>query len=507
MRTPTYPEKGIVILMRRLRRRTISRELARRKRFTSIACIGALGFILLALIAMIVIVAPRMSSHAAATVNGDCSIIVPANPLTAQGLATPYQLVATNPDNGPCNEANKAQAAFVQGAIIDPATGAISIYNPLVIDKGTQPAAQPVLPTLPQGAIVGIWFGSNGNNLTLRGTDGSLKASNCVNGVNNSNFGQFAYCNAEAFFQAANQAIQAGKLVPPALGTGRDGMTCPTVRDFGVVDMDQSDNVTTTYLVTANGQTAQMNAANSAALQNTTAQVNGSDNRLLAVALDSALGCSPWMAPDLANAGNMASALPLNELQAAAHQAQPVALVPNHDPMVLVNNQRNLDKLNAYRAGVDQPMVNDPAQSNTQSYCASLRMIGPSRMLADAPFTIQQPSPDTAVANSLLTFLEQRFVASYEANGLNCTKLVNMPDPVTAQRDANGVAINGTINGIMNGTPTIQPNANPDCVVNGAIIKGCSGSATINNQACTFTFDANTSQVKITCPGGVTPTQ
>ncbi len=467
--------------MRRLRRRTFSRE--------------------------IVIVAPRMSSHAAATVNGDCSIIVPANPLTAQGLATPYQLVATNPDNGPCNEAKKAQAAFVQGAIIDPATGAISIYNPLVIDKGTQPAAQPVLPTLPQGAVVGIWFGSNGNNLTLIGTNGSLKASNCVNGVNNSNFGQFAYCNGKAFFQAANQAIQAGKLVPPALGTGRDGMTCPTVRDFGVVDMDQSDNVTTTYLVTANGQTAQMNAANSAALQNTTTQVNGSDNRLLAVALDSALGCSPWMAPDLANAGNMASALPLNELQAAAHQAKPVALVPDHDPMVLVNNQRNLDKLNAYRAGVDQPGVNDAAQSNTESYCAFLRMVGPSRMLADAPFTIQQPSPDTAAANSLLTFLEQRFVASYEANGLNCTKLVNMPDPVTVQTDANGVAINGTINGIMNGTPTIQPNANPDCVVNGAVIKGCSGTATINNQSCTFTFDANTNQVKITCPGGATPTQ
>jgi hypothetical protein len=462
---------------------------------------------MLALIAMIVIVAPRMSSHAAATVNGDCSIMVPANPLTAQGLAMPYQLVATNPDNGPCNEANKAQAAFVQGAIIDPATGAISIYNPLVIDKGTQPAAQPILPTLPQGAIVGIWFGSNGNNLTLTGTDGSLKASNCVNGVNNSNFGQFAYCNAKAFFQAANQAIQAGKLVPPALGTGRDGMTCPTVRDFGVVDMDQSDNVTTTYLVTANGQTAQMNAANSAALQNTTAQVNGSDNRLLAVALDSALGCSPWMAPDLANAGKMASALPLNELQAAAHQAKPVALVPNLDPMVLVNNQRNLDKLNAYRAGVDQPRLNDPAQSNTQSYCAFLRMVGPSRILADASFTIQQPSPDSAAANSLLTFLEQRFVASYEANGLNCTKLVNMPDPVTVQTDANGVAINGTINGIMNGTPTIQPNANPDCVVNGAVIKGCSGTATINNLPCTFTFDANISQVKITCPGGVTPTQ
>src|SRR5205814_10377828 len=61
-------------------------------------------------------------------VNTDCTLIVPAHPLTAQGLATPYQLIATDPHNGPCNESNKLQAAFVQGAIIDPVTGVISIY-------------------------------------------------------------------------------------------------------------------------------------------------------------------------------------------------------------------------------------------------------------------------------------------------------------------------------------------------------------------------------------------
>jgi hypothetical protein len=60
--------------------------------------------------------------------------------------------------------------------------------------------------------------------------------------------GQFAHCNAPPFFATANQLIQAGKLNPPALGTANDGMTCPTVRDFSVVDQDQSDNVTTTYL-------------------------------------------------------------------------------------------------------------------------------------------------------------------------------------------------------------------------------------------------------------------
>src|SRR5690349_15122417 len=94
-------------------------------------------------------------SHAAAALNMNCTLIVPPNPLTAQGLATPYQLVATNAADGPCNEANIAQSAFVQADIIDPATGQISTYSPLVIDQGTQPAVVPTAPTLPQGGVVG----------------------------------------------------------------------------------------------------------------------------------------------------------------------------------------------------------------------------------------------------------------------------------------------------------------------------------------------------------------
>jgi hypothetical protein len=73
----------------------------------------------------------------------DYMLIVPANPLSAPGPDHPYQLTATNPVNDPCNESNKVQAAFVQEVIIDPATGSISIYNPLVVDQGTQPAVQP----------------------------------------------------------------------------------------------------------------------------------------------------------------------------------------------------------------------------------------------------------------------------------------------------------------------------------------------------------------------------
>jgi hypothetical protein len=478
--------------MRKLRRSPFGSQLARRRRFSPLIFVGVAVSLVIALIgALVVFILPHMGSHAAEAINGDCTLIVPAQPLTAQGLATPYQLVATNPDNGPCNEANAGQAAFVQAAVIDPATAKIAIYDPLVIDKGTQPAMPPVVPALPQGAVVSIWFGSNGNTLTLQGTGNGLQEGNCVNGVKDSIFGQFSYCNAPAFFQAASQAIQAGKLVPPPLGKAKDGLSCPTVRDFSIVDQDQSDNVTTMYLVTASGQVAQDTKANAAALGGQV-QKNGSDERLLTL-VDSALGCTPWTAPDLADPGQMVPALPLNELQAAAHQAAPVALVPNRDPMVLVNNHINLDKTNAYRVGVDQALAQNMRAADTRPYCANLLAIGPPRLMLDARFTKASPSPDLGVANTLFTFLAQRFVFSYEANGLNCTKLLGQPDPISVKTDGNGVAIDATINGTTISTPF-------DCSVNGTVLIGCTGTTTINGQTCSFLFDRNAHQVKITCP-------
>jgi hypothetical protein len=482
--------------MRKLRRSPFSTRPTHRKRFSPLILVGVVVSLAIALIGAGVFVLPHFKSHAAqAAVNGDCTLIVPAQPLTAQGLATPYQLVATNPDNGPCNEANAAQSAFVQAAIIDPNTGKIAVYDPLVVDQGTQPAMAPVVPTLPNGGIVGIWFGSNGNTLTLQDSNNSLQDGNCVKGVAGSIFGQFSYCNAPNFFQAANQAIQAGKLVPPPIGKAKDGLTCPTSRDFSIVDQDQSDNVTTFYLVTASGQVAQDTQANAATLQGQ-GQVakNGSDERLLTV-VDGALGCTPWMVPDLANPGQMATALPLNEIQAASHQAAPVALVPSRDPMVLVGNKNNLDKLNSYRVGVDQLVVQNLNSAGTRNYCTNLLAVAPQRLMLDARFTKALSSPDPAAANTLFTFLAQRFVTTYgaAAPGLNCAKLIGQPDPISVKTNGDGVAIDATINGTTIFTPV-------DCSVNGTVLVGCSGTTTINGQSCSLVYDRNAHQVKITCP-------
>src|SRR6266850_2789002 len=159
-----------------------------------------------AMIGLAALTVPGTAS-AQAVPNPDCTLTLPIAPLTALGLATPYQLAATDPAKGPCHELNAAQAAFVQATIIDPATGNISVYNPLVIDQGTIAAVPPVVPIFPANAVVGIWFGYNGDNLTQQPAVGTLADSSCVNGVPGSVFGQYSYCNAPAFFAAANTAI------------------------------------------------------------------------------------------------------------------------------------------------------------------------------------------------------------------------------------------------------------------------------------------------------------
>jgi len=223
------------------------------------------------------------AAAAAAAPNPDCTLIVPRNPLSADGLARPFRLIATDPNNGPCNEANTAQSAFVEAAIFDPATSQISIYHPLVIDAGTRPAVAPVVPQLPANATVALWIGFNGSNLTLAAADPSTLANaNCVNGLPQSIFTQVAYCNAPAFFKLADNAAINGTLRVPALATARDGRTCPTIRSFSIVDQDQSDNTDTLYLATSKGTIAQNTKANIAALQGATTLINPGDNSLFA---------------------------------------------------------------------------------------------------------------------------------------------------------------------------------------------------------------------------------
>ncbi|HEY2087270.1 MAG TPA: hypothetical protein VGH54_14795, partial [Mycobacterium sp.] len=295
--------------------------------------------------------------------------------------------------------ANPAQSAFVEATILDPATGQVTIYRPLVIDRGTRPLLPTVTPVLPPGAVVGIWFGFQGTNLTL------AHAYGCVNGLFRSIFGQFSYCNAPAFFKAAHTAMTAGLLTVPPLGVGKDGLPCPSTRDFSVVDQDQSDNVITKYVALANGQTGQDTGVIPPGAVFVT---NGSDNGLLNNFIQPALGCVPFSAPDQTAGGRTSVSLALNELQAEP-QAAPVALVPQNDPMTMVNARKSSPKTNLYRLGVDQPFTYQDASA---VYCQQLMFVAPLRLANDREFEVGKPSPDIAMAPDLAQFLQVRLAAS-----------------------------------------------------------------------------------------------
>lgn len=378
------------------------------------------------------------------TPSPNCTLIVPDNALTAQGLATPYRIRTSDWHLGSCRELVD-NAAFVQATILDPATGNISVYNPLVIGAFADPAVAPVVPKLPDNAVVGIWFGFNGDQLTLKGASStSLADANCVNGVQDSIFGQVAFCNARQFFAAARQIGYANlHPAPPALGTAVDGQPCPTVRSFFTVDQDQSDNVTSTYLATGSGL-AQNTAANRARFPNAPVIANGSDNKLLAIALDSAFGCTPYKAPDLADRGALTTAQALNEIMAAVRQAAPIALIPSGDPMVLVNGAPNLTKQNRYRAGVGQPLVGSSTLSisttstnDNASYCKNLVAVQPPRLKLNQTLFSGRASPDPAAATNLFTFMGQRFIASLQE--LNCASF-GVTSPISCTFDMAGVA-------------------------------------------------------------------
>jgi hypothetical protein len=403
---------------------------------------------------------PAPTATAAPNVN--CDIIVPAHPLSAAGLATPYQL--TGPDGqspaaSGCQMTNAVNlGAFVQATILNTRTGALSVYDPLVITQGTTPAVAPVVPVLPRHRIVTIDFGFNGTNLTQVGaTPDALAQGNCVNGQPGSIFGQVSFCNGINFFNAAFALEREGKLRVPFEGTSAKivpsggnmgtGTDCPVIRNFEMVDQDPSDNVTTAYLLDpATGQTAQDTTSNAGNLAGAALLHNGSDNTLLDAFLDPVLGCTPFEAPDLANNGQPTSSQALDELLAARNQPRIPALVPENDEMTLDGNgQFDAAKTDLYRAEVGQPPISwwNNRTSSPAMYCQNMIDIQTPFLAANQTLLATGQAPVAGVGDNLFTFLANRLNMSF--TNLACQNF-GFTNPVTVTLDGNGVAIAATFN-------------------------------------------------------------
>jgi hypothetical protein len=379
----------------------------------------------------------------------NCFLTLPNDPLSATGLSTPFLL------QPPCSMSVSTQQAFAEAAVFDPATGDISIYHPLVIDAGKTPPAAPVVPQLPAEAKVALWFGFNGGVLQLQDSRGQgannspLLKRICVNGlpgVQGDVFGQVSWCNTEPFFAAANASISAGKTTIPPLGTDKNGAACPTSRSFEIVDACPSDNVPTQYLLLPDGTTVQDTAANRGKFPTAQLINNASDEALVANILDPILGCTPFEAASLDDPGAKVPALALAELQASKLQQAPVALVPLNDPDTLLtsNGQVSPAKTNAYRLGVNQPLLTSTGADDGAlvQYCNNMIAVAPGFFQTNEALFSRQTSPDTGIGNNLFTFMCNRFVMSLTQ--LGCPANANQPVQVTL--DGNGAATSCKIN-------------------------------------------------------------
>ena len=402
-----------------------------------------------------------MATATALSGNVSCDIIVPANPLTAKGLATPYQLTGTDgktPAASGCQMSNAAQlGAFVQATILDPATGTLSVYDPLVVSQGTKPAVLPWLPAIPADAVVTIDFGFNGKDLFQVGaTPTTLADAHCVNGQAGSVFGQVSFCNGINFFTAVQRAERKGLLKVPSPGAsatiipsgGRlgTGQTCPVTRNFEVAGQDPGDDVTSEYLINPlTGQTAQNTTANAGNIAGARLLLSRSDNTLLDLSLDPLLGCTPLRAPDLANNDQPATSLALDEILAAAHQPKIAALVPESDKTVLNGGEFDAAKTDVYREELGQAPVSNQNDmtSDPEMYCQYIVDIQTPFLAANQKLLATGQSPVTAVGDNLLTFMADELSVSF--TNLACQHF-QLTNPVTVTRNHAGVAVAATFN-------------------------------------------------------------
>ena len=307
--------------------------------------------------------------------------------------------------------------AFVQATILDPATGALSVYEPLVVTQGTRPdtpGMKLIPPVIPADAVVTIDFGFNGTDLVQVGaTPTTLADAHCGSGQ----------CNGAGFFAAVRLAERKGLLKVPSPGTsstiaasGGDlgtGRSCPVISNFEVAGLDPGESVTTTYLLNPlTGQTAQDNTTYQDYIPGSTLLHGSSANALLDQYVDPILGCTPFQAPDLSNASVPASSETLDEIAADAYPPKNTAQAP--------------------------AQAND---NDTATYCQNLIDIQTPFLSANQTLLATGQSPVTATADNLLTFLANRLSASFTSLGCQRFHLTN---PVTLKRDGAGVAIAAT---------------------------------------------------------------
>ena len=384
-----------------------------------------------------------------------CTLEVPDDPLNT-GLFKPWFLGTDtdSPDN--CTQINVGTSVFVESTILDINTGKLFVYNPLVIDKGDVPAASPLVGNLPVSYVAIINIGSNGESVrlvtnpisnfyTYSNFKDSLEHGNCVNGFQNSIFGQVVYCNAINFFAKVNELIASNLIKVPPILNSTLGDTCPTTRSFAIVDQDQSDNINTQYIITTDMKIAQDYPINNQNLNVSMRITNPSDNRLITDFVNKAIGCDSFTGCDLVDNAIKRNSLALNEIH--ANQLDPndikTALTPSIDPMCLIDGNESLEKTNVYRNGVNQPLLLALNNQSNINYCNQLEKVSIDFYILHKMELENFVPPDRNVATNLLNFLINRYINTW--NILNCLNLTGRNSLLQVILNDNGVVISNNL--------------------------------------------------------------
>jgi hypothetical protein len=130
---------------------------------------------------------------------------------------------------------------------------------------------------------------------------------------------------------------------------------------------------------------------------------------------------------------------------AAKDATAPIALVPENDEMVLVNNAASTAKTNLYRSNVGQAPIsaaNDAADSPA-NYCQNMVNVQTPFLAKNQTLLTGGPTPVPGTGNNLLTFMANRLNMSF--TNLGCQNF-GLKNPVTVTLDGNGAAIAATFN-------------------------------------------------------------
>jgi hypothetical protein len=88
----------------------------------------------------------------------------------------------------------------------------------------------------------------------------------------------------------------------------------------------------------------------------------------------------------------------------------------------------DMSKLNNYRAAINQPIAKTPAEASTLYFCKHFAILHVPRLQKNVDLLSALPSPMADVANSLFTFMAQRFANSFAQ--LGCPVMMDVQNPV-----------------------------------------------------------------------------